>query len=175
MSDAQGKPALDETVLTRVLSLFAQGKALPLRSNAETASALGQGSAVAVGWAESFLNGGQLEGRLDALPGLDESPATLVTSWSWSVASADTERRQLATDLAAWLTAEEFLGEWTLSLGFLPPRDDARWKPLLDPARPVPPAELVEVVAPILREAVASVVAGVPPEAAARTAVEQLK
>ena len=175
LTDAEGNLALNESVLTRVLTLFAQGQALPLESDAEVASALGQGSAVAVGWAESFLNGDQLEGQLDALPGLEGPPATLVTSWSWSVASADVERQKLGIELAEWLTAEEFLGEWIPSLGLLSPRIDARWKPLLDSARPVPPEELMDVIAPILREAVASVLAGVPPEVAARVALEKLK
>lgn len=175
LTDAEGKLTLNEAVLTRTLTLFAQGQVSPLESDAEVASALGQGSPVAVGWANGFLNSEQPEGQLDALPGLEGTPATLVTSWGWSVASADAERQQLALELAEWLTAEEFLGEWTPSLGFLPPRVDVRWKPLLDPARLVPPAALVEMAAPILREAVASVVAGVPPEAAARTALEKLK
>ena len=177
LTDAQGDLTLDEAVLVRVLALFAQEQVLPLESDEEVRLSLGQGDGSAVGWASGLSSGGPPEVKLEALPGLESPPATLVTSWSWSVASADAERQQLATELAAWLTAEEFLGEWTPSLGFLPPRDAqrARWKPLLDPARPVPPAELVEVVAPILREAVASVLAGVPPEAAARTALEQLK
>jgi len=136
---------------------------------------LGQGGGSAVGWASGLSSGGPPEVKLEALPGLESPPATLVTSWGWSVASAEVERQKLGIELAEWLTAEEFLGEWTPSLGFLPPREDARWKPLLDPAHPVPPAEWVEVVAPILREAVASVLAGVPPEAAARTALEKLK
>lgn len=175
LTDAEGNLTLNESALTRVLTLFAQGQVLPLGSDAEAASSLGQGSAVAVSWAENFLNGEQPEGQLDALPGLEGPPATLVTSWSWSVASADVERQKLAVELAEWLTAEEFLGEWTPSLGLLPPRVDARWKPLLDSARPVPPAGLTDVIAPILREAVASVLAGVSPEVAARVALEKLK
>ena len=175
LTDANGHPALNESVLTLVLTLFAQGQVLPLESDAEVASALGQGSAVAVGWAESFLNGNQPEVQLDALPGLEGPPATLVTSWGWSVASADVERQKLAVELAEWLTAEEFLGEWTPSLGLLSPREYARWKPLLDSARPVPPEELMDVIAPILREAVLSVLNGVPPEVAAHAALEKFK
>ena len=112
-----------------------------------------------------------------ALPGLGGPPATLVTSWKWSVASADAEHQKLAVELAEWLTADEFLGEWTLSLGLLPPRvaQRVRWKPLLDPARAIPPAELVNLIAPILREAVASVLNGTLPETAARAALEKLK
>jgi ABC-type glycerol-3-phosphate transport system substrate-binding protein len=175
LSDAQGNPAFNETVLTRMLTLFAQGQVLPLQSDAELASVLGQGSAFAVGWANGFLNGGQAEVPMDALPGLLSRSATLVTSWSWSVVSADVERQRLALELAQWLAAEEFLGEWTPSLGFLPPRADVRWKPVLDTAQIFPPAELVNLAAPILREAVASVLNGTLPETAARAALEKLK
>jgi ABC-type glycerol-3-phosphate transport system substrate-binding protein len=173
LTDAEGHPALDEAVLTRVLLLFAQGDVSPLESDAEVWLSLGDGSAV--GWASGILSGEPAEVRVEPLPGLGGPPATLVTSWSWSVASADIERQQLALELAEWLTGEEFLGEWIQRIGFLPPYVDARWKSLLDPARPVPPAELVEVVAPVLREAVLSVLDGVLPEAAARVAVERLK
>ena len=175
LTDANGNPALDEAVLTRILTFFARENLAAWESEAEVVSSLGQGNVVAVGWAEGFLNGGQAEVRLEALPGLEGTAATLVTSWGWSVASADVEHQKLAIELAEWLTADEFLGEWALSLGFLPPREDAHWKLLLDSARPAPPAELTDVVAPILREAVLSVLNGVPPEAAARTANEFLK
>jgi len=175
LTDAQGDLTLDEAVLVRVLALFAQEQALPLESDEEVRLSLGQGGGSAVGWASGLSSGGPPEVKLEALPGLESPPATLVTSWGWSVASAEVERQQLALELAEWLTAEEFLGEWTPSLGFLPPREDARWKPLLDPARPVPPAEWVNLIAPILREAVASVLAGVPPEVAAQAAVIRLK
>ena len=175
LTDAQGDLTLDEAVLVRVLALFAQEQASPLESDEEVRLSLGQGGGSAVGWASGLSSGGPPEVKLEALPGLESPPATLVTFWGWSVASAEVERQQLALELAEWLTAEEFLGEWTPSLGFLPPREDARWKPLLDPARPVPPAEWVNLIAPILREAVASVLAGVPPEVAAQAAVIRLK
>jgi ABC-type glycerol-3-phosphate transport system substrate-binding protein len=177
LTDAEGDLTLDEAVLVRVLALFAQEQASPLESDEEVRLSLGQAGGSAVGWASGLSSGGPPEVKLEALPGLESPPATLVTSWGWSVASAEVERQQLAIELAEWLTAEDFLGEWTPSLGFLPPRDAqrARWKPLLDPARPVPPAEWVSLIAPILREAVASVLAGVPPEVAAQAAVERLK
>jgi hypothetical protein len=94
-----------------------------------------------------------------------------------AAAGADVERQQLAVELAEWLTEEEFLGEWVESVGFLSPRpaQRARWDSLLGSARAVPPVELMEAVAPVLQDAVASVLAGVSPEVAARAAVERLK
>ena len=54
LTDTNGNPALDESVLTRVLTLFAQGNLSARESEAEVASSLGQGNAVAVGWAGGF-------------------------------------------------------------------------------------------------------------------------
>ena len=34
----------------------------------------------------------------------------------------DEEKRRLAVDLAAFLTDSQFLADWTLSMGYLPPR-----------------------------------------------------
>jgi len=73
------------------------------------------------------------------------------------------------------LTAGDFLGEWIPTLGYLPPYQDARWKPLLDLGFPVPPAELVEAVSPVLREAVIAVLNGTSPEDAAKAAAAKLK
>jgi ABC-type glycerol-3-phosphate transport system substrate-binding protein len=175
LTDAEGDPALNEAVLTRVLILFAQGHVLPLESDAEIVSALGLESQVAVGWTHSFLNGGQAGVRLDALPGLDGPPATLVTSWSWSVASADVEHQQLALELVQWLTGQEYLEPWNQSSGYLTPFVDVRWKPLLDSAHAIPPAASVNLIGPVLRDAVVSVLSGVTPEIAAQAAVDQLK
>ena len=164
LSDPEGRPMLDEAALVRVLSLFASGAYLPLESDVEVVSALGQGSAAAVTWSESFLTRGQPDVQLGALPGLETPSASLVTSWCWSVTSTDLERWGLALELADWLTGEEFLSEWIPSTGYITPRLDLRWKSLLDPARPIPDAELVEAVSPILSEAVLSVLNGTSPE-----------
>lgn len=176
LADAEGNPALDEARLVRVLSMFAGENLSPRESQAELVSALGEQGAIAVGWASSFLGGGQAEVQLDALPGLEEnSSASLVTAWGWSVASVDAERQRVALELLYWLTEAEFLNGWTASLGYLPPRAQARWKPLLDLARPVPPAMSMESVLPILSDALRAVLDGAAPEAAARAAVEKMK
>jgi hypothetical protein len=175
LTDAEGHPALNEDVLARVLSLFAQGEVVALDTQEQVWSSLGQVGGSAVGWSSGFFRGKPVNVHLDALPGLGGPPATLVRSWDWAVASLDIERQQLAVELAEWLTAEEFLGEWVESVGFLSPRPDARWEALLGSARAIPPVELMDAVAPVLQEAVASVLAGMSPEAAARAAVERLK
>ena len=175
LADAEGRLTLDETALKRALTLFSGGNYLAVETDAEVAAAVVEGGFVAVGWSSNFLTGGQSNIRLDALPGLDGPSATLVTGWCWSITSTELERRELALELAEWLTAEGFLGEWTPSLGYLTPHQDPRWKPLLDPALALQTAALADAVSPILRDAVLAVLHGTSPEDAAREAVGKLK
>lgn len=171
LTDAQGEIVLDEAVLTRVLALFAQGEVIAVDEENPVPA---QGGFV-VGWASGYLLGEQASVRLDALPGLGDSSATLVDGWIWSLASTDVEKQTLALELAVWLTADEFLAGWIPSVGYLPPHTSARWDGLLQTARLVPPAQQMDVVLPNLNEALVSVLGGVSPEAAAHAAVERLK
>ena len=157
--DAEGNPTLDEGILTRVLALFALDSA-------------GEGTGFTVGWASGFLNGNPPTVQIEALPGLGGPPATLVTSWDWAVAVQDVERQKLAVELAEWLTEGDFLSAWNEAIGYLSPRGASA---ILDSSRVVPPVEIMEVIGPVLRDALASVLAGVPPEAAAHAAAERLK
>jgi ABC-type glycerol-3-phosphate transport system substrate-binding protein len=43
----------------------------------------------------------------------------------WGLSGYDSSRYQIAVDLAEFLTEGEFLGEWTLTAGFLPPRSSS--------------------------------------------------
>ena len=172
LTDADGNPALDEVTLTRVLGMFAHEGVVAADSAEQVRASLGQGGGFAVGWASGFLNGGTAQFQMEALPGLGGPPATLVTSWDLAVAGQDVEHQKLAAALASWLTDGEFLSAWDQSTGYLSPR---RATTILDSSRVVPPVEIVEVIAPLLRDAVASVLAGVPPEVAAHTAVARLK
>jgi ABC-type glycerol-3-phosphate transport system substrate-binding protein len=171
LTDAQGKPTLDEATLTRVLALFAQGKITAV--DAEYPAPAQDG--IAVGWASGYLRGDPPSVRVEAMPGLRDPSATLVDGWVWSVASADVEKQKLAFDLAAWLTAEEFVDGWAESLGYLPPHTTAGWDGLLNDSYLVPPAPIQDALLPVLDEAVTSVLNGASPEAAARAAVEQLQ
>lgn len=175
LTDDQGKPALDETILARVLALFAQETVMPLESDEAVWQSFGQAGGFAVGWANGLARRDQPGVTIEALPGFEDSSATLVTGWVWAVASRDADRQNLAVELGEWLTAEEFVGVWDQSTGFLSPRSDPRWEAVLALGRVMPASDLLAVIGPVLNDAVASVLAGVPPETAARTVVEALK
>jgi hypothetical protein len=112
---------------------------------------------------------------VEALPGFDDSPGTLVTGWAWSVASLDVERQTMAVELAQWLTADEFLGPWNTSTGWLLPHTGTEWDAVLSSARLVPSSDAMTVIDALLVQSVAEVIGGVTPEAAAHAAVESLK
>lgn len=57
-----------------------------------------------------------------AIPNQDGTPFTYSSGWVWSLSGYDSSRYQTAVDLAEFLVDGEFLGEWTLAAGYLPPR-----------------------------------------------------
>ncbi len=173
----QGKPALDKATLTRALALFEQKTILmPVESDDLAWQSLQrQGGGFAVGWATGLLARKQAGVQVEALPGFEDTPATLVTGWAWAVASLDVSRQRLAVELADWLTADDFIHSWDDSIGFLPPRSDPRWDAVLQNARVMPSDDVLTAILPVLQQAQADVLRGVTADTAAQTAVGQLK
>jgi ABC-type glycerol-3-phosphate transport system substrate-binding protein len=49
----------------------------------------------------------------------------MATGWSWALTEPNPEKREMAVRLAEYLSASEFLGRWTETAGYLPPRPSA--------------------------------------------------
>ena len=62
------------------------------------------------------------DGAITPLPGLGEAPFSYATGWVWALAGSNPENQQLAVELAEYLVADEFIGEWTRATGYLPTR-----------------------------------------------------
>lgn len=77
------------------------------------------------------------------LPTHDGSATTLVEGWVWSVTTPDSAKTELAEELAAFLTAPEFLAQFSAAAGLLPARPSslAAWSP---DARQALASQLVE-------------------------------
>lgn len=60
--------------------------------------------------------------QLALLPPLGENPSTLGTAWAWCLTETDLQKRQLAADLAEFLSDPEFLLRWAPLSGYLPVR-----------------------------------------------------
>ena len=110
----------------------------------------------------------------------------LASTWSWAIVTQDVERIPIIAELLAWLSAPDFLGLWTHSLGMLPPTstslaawpegdDAALASSLVTVTQSMPPSSLRLTVGPVLYDAVEAVIGGgEAPTTAAQAAAEAL-
>ncbi|MGB8980704.1 MAG: extracellular solute-binding protein [Anaerolineales bacterium] len=188
--DAQGQPTLDQDALTRVLSLVEQGSAkgvIPsslanVSTEAQTLQIYRTGAAntnKGIIWSLDY----QLpsDGTIVPLPGLDETSYSFSTGWVWALSGSNPEHQQLAVELAEHLTAEDFVGEWTRKVGYLPTRpsnvgeEERIITAILESAHPMPSEDVLKVLGPLMQEALTRVLNGEKPEDVAVSVVQKLK
>jgi multiple sugar transport system substrate-binding protein len=198
VQDAQGRPALDEATLTRILEFdqrASQSGVMPFwltqySSDGQVWDAfMSNEYPSAVTWASTYLGHSQAEPNdlaVAPLPTPSGSPFTLASGYSWALAGQDPQRRALAVRLAEYLSDKDFQAQWTAASGYLPPRSDAlqNWQNtelsrILDQisssAQLMPPVDLVSSIGPALEQAVVDVLkAQSEPQAAAETAIKQI-
>jgi ABC-type glycerol-3-phosphate transport system substrate-binding protein len=146
----------------------------------------GQGAIASYsGYATATRTRGDLSGSLPPTP--EGQSFTLVTGWSWAMATSDPQRQQLAIELIGWLSDPEFLGNWTRAQGVLPARLDAlSWWPTdaqtqlaracLSAGVLYPSDEILTTFAPVFSQAAQSVVTRrEDPSQAAAAAVNSLR
>ncbi len=186
--DAQGLPTLDVDVLTRALTLVKEGVsknvfAASLANVSTEAQALQiyrTGSAdKGIIWILDYESAS--DGEITPLPGLDEAPFSYATGWLWALAGSNSENQQLAVELAEYLVAKEFIGEWTSLTGYLPTRPstveegDRTMTAIIDSAHPVPSNDVLAVLGPLMQEALTRVLNGEQPEEVAASVAQKLK
>jgi ABC-type glycerol-3-phosphate transport system substrate-binding protein len=120
------------------------------------------------------------------LPTQDGKGVGLASTWSFAIVTQDTERIPIVAELLTWLSAPDFLGLWTHSLGMLPPtsaslaawpegNDAALASSLVTVTQPMPHSSLHLTIEPVLYDAVEAVIGGgEAPTTAAQTAAEAL-
>jgi multiple sugar transport system substrate-binding protein len=198
VQDAQGRPALDEAALTRILGFdqrASQSGVMPYwltqySTDEQVWEAfLSNDYPMAVTWTSSYL-GHKLAGTGDleasVVPTLDGGAFTLASGYSWALAGQDPERRSLAVKLAEYLSDKDFLAQWTAAAGYLPPRADALqgwpdpaqskvYQQISNSAQLMPPFDLVSTIGPALEQAVVDILkAQSEPQAAAQAAIDQV-
>jgi ABC-type glycerol-3-phosphate transport system substrate-binding protein len=186
--DPQGLPMLDEEVLARVLTLVEEGvsrETFPpsvanITNDAQALQIYRTGNANKA--IVSYLNYRPSEdGTAIPLPGLEEMSFSYATGWVWALAGASPENQQLAVELAEFLIDEDFLSEWTQATGYLPTRPsivqdgDRTMNAILESAQPVPSNDVLEVLGPLMQEALTRVLSGEQPEDVAGSVVEKLR
>jgi len=189
LMDAQGRPALDQEILTQVLEVFSKGRVAMIFPDASINistddQVLQEYRARRADMAIVHFSDyrASQDGLVQPLMGLDEPHLTFATGWLWALAGQDPEKQQLAAELAEFLTADDFLSKWTPETGYLPTRHfptnqsaDSPIPAIIEAVQPVPPTDVVSVLGPIMQDALVRVLGGEQPEAVARSVVEKLK
>lgn len=188
LRDAQGQPTLEQNVLTRILTMISDGviagvfsaSSGNMVSDEQVLQAyLGERANMAIFWASNYR---APQGQFTLpLPGLEEEHFSFGTGWVWALAGSNQENQQLAAELADYLVADDFLGNWTRQSGYLPTRpsgvdaEDATLTAILESAQLIPSNDLLSVLGPPMQEAIIRVLNGEKPEVVAESVIEQLK
>jgi multiple sugar transport system substrate-binding protein len=188
--DAQGKPTLDQDTLIKVLGLFQKGRGVSLFPDA--VKNIPSDDQVLQEYRNKRADIGILhfstfrpsqDGLYQPLMGLGDEPHfTFADAWVWSLTGQTPEKQQLAMELADYLTADEFLTPWVTAAGYLPThpgsasaQDDKTVLDVIQASQPIPSADVVAVLGPLLQEAVVRTLNGEQPDAVARSIIEKLQ
>ncbi len=195
IKDAQGRPALQADVLTKVLRLLddgsKQGTFLSSLSQYQTDGQAWQAyrdqtDQWLVSWSSRFIGDLPVDTSAAPLPSLGAQPYTLATGWLWALSEPDPSLRPAAVSLAEFLSASDFLAQWSAAAGFLPTRPSALagWsnqslKSLISPivlaAQARPSNDLLASLGPALQEATLQMIRQqTDPVQAAEAAAERL-
>jgi len=180
----QGLPILDEEPLTQTLTLIQNGLEeqafLPTMINYETDTqslqAYRDGRAnMAIAWALNYH--GVDDGIIEPIPSLNGTPHTFAPGWIWALAGSDPENQQVATELAEYLIADEFIGNWLEKTGYLPTRlsQDVEVNAILELAQLMPANDVLLVLGPIMNQALIRVLNGDQVESVVRSVMEQVQ
>ena len=196
IQDTQRRPTLEVEPLTEVFRFLAEGTNLGIFSDTllqyQTAGQIwtafrdGQ-TDLAVTWVSHFLQEGPADAALAPLLPFSGNTVSLGTGMAWAVATPQENRQTLAVDLAEFLVQPDFLAEWSMAAGYLPPRPSALegWRnqslrstisqvALMSQLRPS--NDILTTIGPIMREGVGQILQGtVDPAQAAQVAVESLE
>jgi multiple sugar transport system substrate-binding protein len=203
----QGRPMLDEDVMAEVLSFYAKMAAqenlsytvVSIQDDAAVWQAFKEQRANLVAtWTSRYLAEDSIDALLGPLPGLQPTllvdgegnfagSVSLARGYAWALAGSNLENQALAVELAEFLSAGDFLTEWTKAARVLPTRptvlsswEDTRLRleltQVADSAQLIPGNDLTDAIGPLFEKAIAAVLtAEKTPSEAATEAVTQLK
>ncbi len=195
IQDGQGRPTLQADVLGKVLKLFddgsKQGAFLPILAQYQTDGQAWQAyrdqkNQWLVTWSSRFISELPADTTAAPLPSLGAQPYTLATGWLWALSEPDPNLRPAAISLAEYLSASDFLAQWSAAGGFLPTRPSALagWSnqsleslisPIVLAAQARPSNDLLSSLGPVLQDATLQVIRQqTDPALAAEAAVERL-
>jgi multiple sugar transport system substrate-binding protein len=183
--DVENRPTLDTIQLTEVLTYYQQAQQSSLmpywltqyETDDQSWNAYAENQTeMVITWASRYLKN----------PTQDGMPYTLATGWAWALASPDPDRQVLSAQLAEFLTTGDFLGKWTATSGYMPPRPSAlsAWENtslqiLLNQVAPsahlTPSVDVLTTLGPVLQRATVDILKELAdPATAAEAAVQVL-
>ena len=196
IKDQQRNPTIQPEILEQVLAKFDVGVNRGIFSanlkNYQTNEQIwqlfqdGQADWV-VTWMRHYLHSNMESQGIIQLPSIGAKPYSLATGWLLCLSENDPQTAVLSLQLAEYLTAEEFLREWTYAAGYLPVRPSSllEWQDpvsintinqILIAAHAKPENEHLSILGPILRESLQRVLEQrTDPVIAAQIAFEQLE
>ncbi|RLD05632.1 MAG: hypothetical protein DRI56_09200 [Chloroflexota bacterium] len=173
----EGELLFDEGAFIEVLSFFQQGweagvmpywiTQFETESQAWTSYQEKQ-SQLAFVWFSRYLSSPVSDTAFTSLPTQEGKAFSIANGWVWSLVSSEPERQELSVELAEFLTANDFVAEWTSQAGYVPPRPSAleiwagneSWgvlEQVLQSAQIIPSQSVLDKLGPLVRDAVVSV------------------
>jgi ABC-type glycerol-3-phosphate transport system substrate-binding protein len=117
------------------------------------------------------------DGIMQAIPSLGGAPSTFANGWVWALAGSAPENQQVATELAEFLMADEFIGKWLADTGYLSTRlsQTSKFNTILESAHALPASDVLLVLGPIMNQALSRLLNGEQVEVVVRSVMEQVK
>lgn len=193
VGDPEGKPSIDADILKSVLSQYqsARQQNIILNGNGDMSNSTQVWNefkktkhSAAITWFSIPFSEAAAGILLAPIPVTGDKPVTLADGYIWAMANPDTDRQQNALQLADSLTEPEFLAQWCMASGCLPPRPSSLTG-FTDPAEQrivsqiemdavaLPASDLINTLGPVLRDATLQVIRGqVTSEDAAKQAAD---
>lgn len=195
LQDSQRRPQLDVEPLSSVFRLMEEGVEAgtfpdwlnQYQTSGQVWTAFREGQVdLAVTWVSNFLRENPTDASMTTLLPGSESAVSLGTGMVWAVSTPEDHRQPLAAELAEFLVQSDYLAEWTLAAGYIPPRPSSLegWQnqgtrttvsqiALMTRLRPA--NDIVMSLGPILRDGSRQILQGLAdPAQAAQMAIESL-
>jgi len=195
IQDNQRRPMLEVDPLREVFGLIQEGvesgifpkSLVQYQTSDQIWTAFQDGEAdLAVTWLSNFLKDRQDDAAVLPLFPVSDGAVSIGTGLIWAISTPNESRQAIASDFAEFLIQSDFLSEWSLAAGYIPPRPSSleEWNDqslrstvsqIALMTQMYPSNDVISSLGPILREGTRQILQElVDPAQAAQTAVESL-
>ena len=129
--DDEGRPYLDQEILTSVLTFYQEAELVEVmpywltqyQDDEQIWTTFEEGRAgMVVTWFSNYFSSEEEEIAVAAIPTSDGDLFTLARGWVWALSTNKDARKEISIELAEFLTESIFLASWNQAAGYLPPR-----------------------------------------------------